>query len=377
MSDLHLRLCRGAMNRARAKFVLLLLLFLPAVLPADTPVSISILSILQPTELTITLREPDRAMLHSDTSQSVIAARDPLRIQLQKDRLQIDSRISTREVSIECANSCLFEVKLRGLDRRQYKGNLKLTAGVSTISIVLLANKEDLLASIVASEMGEYRLRPALQAFAVVARSFLQAGPRHPELGADLCDLTHCQVFQSYAPVPEALNAVRDTTGLVLTFRRKPFRAYYFRSCGGTTATFEEVWGKPSPDYPFSRSKCPCSAPWDTTLNAAEIKKILGMPVRNLHQSETTLGFSTGTGERSFRLEEFRIAAGRAIGWNRIRSNSFAAEQREDVLLIRGKGIGHRVGFCQNGAFQMAQQGKSFQEILQHYFPNTEIRSNN
>lgn len=360
---------------SRRQLFFSLLLLLPAILQADSLVSISILSILQPTELTITLLQPDRAMLRADTSQSVIAARVPMRIQWQKERLWIDSGTSSRSVSIECSDLCLFELKLAGLDRRQYKGNLRLTARATTINIVLTTNQDELLASIVGSEMGEYHLRPALEAFAVVARSFLSAGSRHPELGADFCDLTHCQVFQSYAPAPQALHAVRDTSGLVLTYKQRPFRPYYFRSCGGTTATFEEVWGEPSPDYPFTRTKCPCNTSWDTTLDASELMKILGLPFSGLHQSEKALVFSSDTGKRSYSPEEFRIAAGRALGWKKILSNSFVAKQNEGALFFRGKGIGHRVGFCQNGAFQLAQQGKSFQEILQHYFPNTEIRN--
>ncbi len=36
---------------------------------------------------------------------------------------------------------------------------------------------------------------------------------------------------------------------------------------------------------------------------------------------------------------------------------------------------GHGVGLCQNGAAGMARDGKSFRQILAHYFPNTTIES--
>jgi stage II sporulation protein D len=79
----------------------------------------------------------------------------------------------------------------------------------------------------------------------------------------------------------------------------------------------------------------------------------------------------------SFPLEEFRVLVGRTLGWNRVLSNSFQATQQGNNLVIEGKGIGHRVGFCQNGAFKMSKQNRTYQEILQHYFPNSEIRSAN
>jgi peptidoglycan hydrolase-like amidase len=42
---------------------------------------------------------------------------------------------------------------------------------------------------------------------------------------------------------------------------------------------------------------------------------------------------------------------------------------------VRGKVSGHRLGMCQQGAAQLASTGKSFREILAHYFPATTIDS--
>jgi stage II sporulation protein D len=41
--------------------------------------------------------------------------------------------------------------------------------------------------------------------------------------------------------------------------------------------------------------------------------------------------------------------------------------------LFRGRGWGHGVGMCQEGAFGMAQRGHGYREILAHYYPGTEI----
>lgn len=43
-------------------------------------------------------------------------------------------------------------------------------------------------------------------------------------------------------------------------------------------------------------------------------------------------------------------------------------------VLIRGGGSGHGVGMSQYGARGMAEQGCDFKEILQHYYPGTEMR---
>ena len=43
-------------------------------------------------------------------------------------------------------------------------------------------------------------------------------------------------------------------------------------------------------------------------------------------------------------------------------------------LLAIGQGFGHGVGMSQWGAYAMAQQGRSYQQILSHYYRGTELR---
>ena len=44
-----------------------------------------------------------------------------------------------------------------------------------------------------------------------------------------------------------------------------------------------------------------------------------------------------------------------------------------DYLILKGKGWGHGVGFCQIGAAVMAYDGYSYDEILAHYYPGAEL----
>lgn len=43
------------------------------------------------------------------------------------------------------------------------------------------------------------------------------------------------------------------------------------------------------------------------------------------------------------------------------------------ACLVRGAVSGHRIGLCQEGAAQMAREGKTFRQILSAYFPATTI----
>src|SRR5208283_3903146 len=67
--------------------------------------------------------------------------------------------------------------------------------------------------------------------------------------------------------------------------------------------------------------------------------------------------------------EDFRLAVGRALGWNRILSTWFEVERQGDRFLFHGRGSGHGVGLCQAGASAMAAQGRDAGQILAQYFP--------
>ena len=364
---------RGRKTKVQIVVVALLALC-PALTHAST-VRVSILSILQPTKLTVTLRQPDRTLLRADAWNTPIAANAPVTITLHNNLLETNQGPASPALQLKCEEACVVELEVPNKIKRTYTGDFMLRSSASAISIVLQSSEERLLASILSSEMGEHREPEALQAFAILARSFLRTGSRHPELGADFCDLTHCQVFQAHPPSPEALTAVRNTAGLILTYKQRPFRPFYSRSCGGQTARFEEVWKQPSPDYPFTSVKCPCNSPWETTLRKEELDALAGFSHSRIEQNQDGVALHAVANRVTYSLEQFRILAGRALGWKRIQSNDFVIQADGDGATIRGKGIGHRIGFCQTGSAILAQEGQEFQEILRHYFPNAEIRN--
>ena len=57
-----------------------------------------------------------------------------------------------------------------------------------------------------------------------------------------------------------------------------------------------------------------------------------------------------------------------------LRSASFDIEY-DDGFKITTRGYGHCVGMSQYGANAMAKEGKTYKEILEHYYPNTELKT--
>ena len=56
-----------------------------------------------------------------------------------------------------------------------------------------------------------------------------------------------------------------------------------------------------------------------------------------------------------------------------LRSTAFTVEYQNELFTFDVLGYGHGVGLSQAGAQYMAQQGKSYKEILLHYYTVTKL----
>jgi stage II sporulation protein D len=76
-------------------------------------------------------------------------------------------------------------------------------------------------------------------------------------------------------------------------------------------------------------------------------------------------------GQRPIDAVTFR----RKVGYARIKSLQFeVGPARDGVLHFVGRGRGHGAGLCQWGARLLAVQGRTYREILAHYYPGTELQ---
>ena len=63
----------------------------------------------------------------------------------------------------------------------------------------------------------------------------------------------------------------------------------------------------------------------------------------------------------------------KALGYSNLRSTFFEVSRSEGLFVFKGKGSGHGVGLSQWGAKGMAENGYSYKEILEHFYPGTEL----
>jgi len=71
--------------------------------------------------------------------------------------------------------------------------------------------------------------------------------------------------------------------------------------------------------------------------------------------------------------QDLRVAVGRTLGWQHIKSTAFELRRQGRSYRFSGHGSGHGVGMCVIGSARLAERGASAETILARYFPGLEI----
>ena len=257
------------------------------------------------------------------------------------------------------------------------------SAGVLSMAVTLPV--ERYVERVVESESAATDSAESLKALAVVVRSFaLHETHGHPDY--DVCDSTHCQLLHwagNNERRPAAHAATLATAGETLWFKGARAEAYFGKDCGGRSAAVEEIWPRAKArSYLSSQPDRYCTSDggreWATEASRAELTAALALhglvkpgwrnlAVARRGASGRVLSLRFDTAEIS--AEDFRIAVGESLGWNRIPSTWFEVSRSETGFRFHGRGWGHGVGLCQKGAAAMAAENHTEAEILAQYFP--------
>ena len=316
-----------------------------------------------------------------------------------------------------------------GKEDRHYEGTVHVfTDEDNDLCVAIHLPMESYLKGVVPYEIGGDSPLEALKAQAVAARSEavvalnseLYNGPHH-DLTADV----ECQVFSgNHRRTAASDQAVIETRGMIISEEGQAMNAYYASNCGGRSELISNVW----PDRPPMKSYM-VSSPDNTERKAPKLNKRLiarwwinrssakvycnpahedRLPswskqnhrwTREFTREEITRMVSQdqemgplkkikildrGPSGRIFKAR-FVFEGGtrdvegeltlRMLFSPSLRSANFYVKKRGDTFILKGAGWGHGVGMCQSGAVAQAWQGKTYAEILKHYYVHSELLS--
>jgi len=79
------------------------------------------------------------------------------------------------------------------------------------------------------------------------------------------------------------------------------------------------------------------------------------------------------TGDRDYMIIGKELEIRRALSRTHLYSSAFVVDKNAGRFVLNGAGWGHGVGLCQIGAAVMANEGKPYSQILQHYYRGTTV----
>lgn len=324
-------------------------------------------------------------------------------VRIVSGKMKIGKRLMTQRVELRTLTPHVVR-----LNERTYRGHLifRVNEGGETFDVVNLVPMEAYLGGVVGAEMPASWNREALRAQAIAARTYAFFNKRRFGSRRDW-DVKCTQASQVYkgidAETTSVWNAVLSTSGQVLECRQDHgwdiFPTYYHSTSGGHTENSRNVFGDSYPslrgvDSPYCKMTTkPSVFFWPAAeFNAKEVsdKLIKRYPsLANLEEivkiephKESDYGNFSRT--HSFRLtgkngkvgflrgEDLRLTidpTGR-----KIKSVACEVIRVGDVYRFHsGRGYGHGVGMSQYGAQAMAKMGKTAEEILFHYYPESRI----
>ncbi|MFG0257617.1 MAG: SpoIID/LytB domain-containing protein [Phycisphaerales bacterium JB043] len=281
-----------------------------------------------------------------------------------------------------------------------------------TMDLVERVPLESYLPGVLAHELYPSWSPVAFRAQAIAARSYaLHEMQRRDRLNAHFHveRTTQDQAYGGQTDNQRAIEAVRDTRAVVLTYNNHLLRTYYSSTCGGRAGSARHTWPTTvgfgfNLDAPIQahQRRCPCEASpryrWTRTRDARRYARRLasfgasrGLRIKSLGSIESieptrwnidgrpslfTIKDTSGS-VYSLSPENLRLASNfnqnsslpTITQKERVLSGDIVVTRDGSSVHIEGRGFGHGVGMCQFGAQGLALEGYTPSQILTHYYP--------
>jgi len=277
------------------------------------------------------------------------------------------------------------------VNKRSYRGSIEVKkSGKRKLTVINIIDIEKYLCGVIKMEISPRWPKESVKAQVIAARTFaLKNRGKHKDEGFDICSTVNCQVYGGVTAEDKVSNKyVNETRGEVMTYRGQLINSSFHGICGGMTEEPKNVWngGKTIPYLRSVRCNFCKNAPgfnWEKKIPLYKIREKLqaaGVEVGKIRSLMVLRKTRTGraskirvTGSKGTEV----VTAGKIrslLGTNVIKSTMFTLQKKGNNIVFKGKGWGHGVGMCQEGARGMAKKGYTYKQILKYYYRGVTIK---
>lgn len=248
---------------------------------------------------------------------------------------------------------------------------------------------EQYVISVVASEMPADFNEEALKAQSVAARTYIiQHLNQQDDPEAIITDSTEHQVYKNEVELQEQWgedfgwrmdkikSAVLATEGEVITYNDEPITPTFFSMSNGYTEDAEAYWGNELPYLKSVESKWESELPnfqEQEIFSYDELSEKLDIPIQVGQKVDLSMSRTNSNRVAELKIDEQTFSGKDIREKLALRSSDFSIKQQNNHFVFTTKGYGHGVGMSQYGANGMAEDGKTYKNILNHYYQDVEI----
>jgi len=277
-----------------------------------------------------------------------------------------------------------FRMKLISPDKkpRFYQDNLILDTESGFLKCINEIELDNYIAGVVQAESGKRSYQEFYKVQAILARTFaLSHIQKHATEGFSLCDHTHCQVYFGKSMEFEILKAVLETkNSVVVDDNLNLIEAAFHSNSGGETANSEDVWGS---KLSYLRSvkdsfsvKMP-NAKWERKMAKEDWLSYLKLkhnyPIQDSSALLLAITFKQDSRKQYLEANNIKVPLKNVRTDLQLKSTFFTIIPFGDSLIFKGRGFGHGVGMCQEGAMRMAKLGYKHKEVINFYYQKTQL----
>ncbi|MFN5539984.1 MAG: SpoIID/LytB domain-containing protein [Candidatus Melainabacteria bacterium] len=243
---------------------------------------------------------------------------------------------------------------------------------------------DDYVAVVVGSETPKDWPAEPLKAQAILTQTRLASMKPNQALVDSTQDEAYLGMEYVSTQVRQAAQSVK---GQILTYESKPIHAYYHSTCAGKTSSENYFAGDNFQKQPYLKpvncSYCSISPFWkihSSVISAEQLQRIfktLSIEVIETDIAGRPIQIKLGDNSNNTKIisgYQFWLSIGQNLGWGKIPGTLYSIKKLDSgSILIESKGAGHGVGLCQWGAAEQARLGKTYEQILNYYFPGTKV----
>lgn len=265
---------------------------------------------------------------------------------------------------------------------RLYDDGLSISAVNKNLQLINMVDLEHYVSGVVQCEAGYRKPEEYYKVQAIICRTYaLNNLARHINDGYELCDAVHCQVYKGVSHNEKILQAVEATKGVVIVDSdNKLIDAAFHANCGGHTLNSEDVWNL-AVYYLRGITDTFCihqpAATWKKEIPAGQWNKYIAKKEAGMRKDNTypkSHWDSIPVGTRVFLYDKGYLLPLKDIRTDlNLRSTYFTVSDSNGMVTLNGRGYGHRIGLCQEGAIHMAELGYNHQQILHFYYHDIQL----